>query len=49
MDEQAKLERVFNYRFGDIYANYLAKVERKGHTREELDDIVATGYLVAVS
>lgn len=40
MDEQAKLERVFNYRFGDIYANYLAKVERKGHTREELDDIL---------
>ena len=40
MDEQAKLERVFGYRFGDIYANYVAKVERKGHTREELDDVL---------
>lgn len=40
MDEQAKLERVFNYRFGDIYSNYLAKVERKGHSREELDDVL---------
>ena len=26
MDEQAKLVRVFNYPFGDIYRNYLAKV-----------------------
>ena len=25
MDEQAKLERVFNYRFGDIYSNYWHK------------------------
>ena len=40
MDEQAKLERVFNYRFGDVYSNYLAKVERKGHSREELDDVL---------
>lgn len=40
MDEQAKLVRVFNYPFGDIYSNYLAKVERKGHSREELDDVL---------
>lgn len=40
MDEQAKLERVFSYPFGDIYNNYLAKVERKGHTREELNDVL---------
>lgn len=40
MDEQAKLVRVFNYPFGDIYSNYLAKVERKGHYREELDDVL---------
>lgn len=40
MDEQAKLERVYSYPFGDIYRNYLAKVERKGHTREELDDVL---------
>lgn len=40
MNEEAKLERVFAYPFGDIYSNYVAKVERKGHTREELDDIL---------
>lgn len=40
MDEQAKLERVFNYLFGDIYRNYMAKVQRKGQTREELDDLL---------
>lgn len=40
MDGQAKLERVYGYPFGDIYRNYLAKVERKGHTRDELDDVL---------
>ena len=40
MDEQAKLERVYSYPFGDIYRNYLAKVERKGHSRDELDDVL---------
>ncbi|MGV0374540.1 hypothetical protein CKJ85_01175 [Corynebacterium sp. NML 150383] len=40
MNEQAKLERVFAYPFGDIYGNYVAKVECKGHTREELDDVL---------
>lgn len=40
MNEQAKLERVFAYPFGDIYGNYVAKVERKGHTREDLDDVL---------
>lgn len=41
MNEEAKLERVFAYPFGDIYGNYVAKVERKGHTREELDDVLS--------
>ena len=40
MDEQVKLERVYAYPFGDIYNNYLAKMERKGHTRAELDDVL---------
>lgn len=40
MDEQAKLERVFGYRFGDIYGNYVAKIERKEHSQEELDDVL---------
>lgn len=40
MNENAKLARVFAYPFGDIYGNYVAKVERKGHTRDELDDVL---------
>ena len=46
MDEQKKLERVFAYPFGDIYSNYVAKVERKGRTREDLNDVLGwfTGY-----
>ena len=47
MDEQAKLERVFGYRFGDIYGNYVAKVERKGHTLDELDDVL--GWFTGLS
>lgn len=35
-----KLERVFNYPFGDIYGNYVAKVERKDRTRAELDGVL---------
>ena len=38
MDEQAKLMRVFSYPFGDIYSNYVAKVERKDRTQAELDE-----------
>ena len=39
-------ERVFNYPFGDIHALYVTKVERKGKTRAELDDLIGwlTGY-----
>lgn len=40
MEEQAKLERVFNYPFGDIYSNYVAKVERKDRTQAELDEVL---------
>lgn len=43
------LERVYSYPFGDIYANYVAKVERKGKTTEELDEVLGwlTGYTPA--
>ncbi|AWB83703.1 DUF2200 family protein [Corynebacterium liangguodongii] len=34
------LERVFAYRFGDIYNLYLAKVERKGKSQQQLDDVL---------
>ncbi|AKK03679.1 DUF2200 domain-containing protein [Corynebacterium epidermidicanis] len=42
----AKLERVYNLRFAEIYRLYLAKVERKGRTREDLDEVLMwlTGY-----
>ncbi|MCT1684220.1 DUF2200 domain-containing protein [Corynebacterium appendicis] len=47
MDEQTKLERVFGYRFGDIYGNYVAKVARNGHTVDELD--VVFGWSTGLS
>ncbi len=38
--------RIFGTPFADIYALYLAKVERKGHTQAELDQVISwlTGY-----
>lgn len=43
------LDRVFGYGFGSIYGLYVAKVERKGRTRDELDDVLSwlTGYTPA--
>jgi hypothetical protein len=42
----ANNERVFAMSFGAVYPLYVAKVERKGHTRAELDQVIAwlTGY-----
>ncbi len=38
--------RVFAYSFASIYKLYIQKVERKGHTKEELDTVIfwLTGY-----
>lgn len=38
--------RIFTTPFASIYPHYLAKVERKGHTRAELDLVIEwlTGY-----
>ena len=38
--------RVFAYSFASIYRLYIEKVERKGHTKEELDTVLfwLTGY-----
>lgn len=33
-------QRVYNYSFASIYPLYLAKVERKSRTRQELDEIL---------
>ncbi|WKD57995.1 hypothetical protein CAPI_07285 [Corynebacterium capitovis DSM 44611] len=41
------MERAFNYRFGDIYNNYVAKVQRKGKDIEHLDDVL--GWLTGLS
>ena len=38
--------RIFSMSFASLYPLYVAKVERKGHTREELDEVIEwlTGY-----
>jgi hypothetical protein len=38
--------RVFQYTFASVYPHYLAKVERKGRTKAELDEVIEwlTGY-----
>lgn len=40
------MSRVFDMPFSSVYPLYLAKVERKGHTRGELDKVVRwlTGF-----
>lgn len=39
-------ERVFRYSFASIYNLYIQKVEKKGRTKEELDEVLLwlTGY-----
>jgi len=50
MEEDAKrakaTERVYRMPFGTVYPLYIEKVERKGRTRAEVDEIIAwlTGY-----
>ncbi|MCA5923667.1 DUF2200 domain-containing protein [Curtobacterium oceanosedimentum] len=38
--------RIFDTPVADVYVHYLAKVERKGHTKAELDTVIAwlTGF-----
>ena len=40
------LERVYALQFASIYPLYIKKVERKGHTKEEVDEVIfwLTGY-----
>ncbi len=42
MDEH----RVYRYSFASVYPHYVTKAERKGRTREEVDEIIRwlTGY-----
>jgi|SRR5690554_2162449 hypothetical protein len=39
-------ERVFRYKFGDIYPLYVQKAERKNRSKEEVDQVICwlTGY-----
>lgn len=41
-----RLEKVFAMKFSSVYPLYFAKVESKGRTREELDQVIRwlTGY-----
>ncbi len=38
--------RVYKMSFASVYPHYIKKVERKGHTKEELDEVIhwLTGY-----
>ncbi|QIM18376.1 DUF2200 domain-containing protein [Leucobacter coleopterorum] len=38
--------RIFDLSFADLYPLYITKLERKGHTQEELDQVIEwlTGY-----
>ena len=40
------MHRIFTTSFASIYPHYVAKAERKGHTREEVDEVICwlTGY-----
>lgn len=42
----ATLERVFRMKFSGVYPHYVVKVEKKGRTRSELDQVICwlTGY-----
>ncbi|MFT4260728.1 DUF2200 domain-containing protein [Microbacterium sp.] len=46
MDDEKKLRRVFGYQFSNIYDLYAQKVEAKGRTGDELDEMLRwlTGY-----
>lgn len=41
-----KTERIYRIVFASVYPLYIKKVERKGHTKEELDTVIfwLTGY-----
>lgn len=40
------MHRIYTMKFGDVYPLYLKKVERKGHTKAEVDEVTRwlTGF-----
>jgi hypothetical protein len=45
-DDKATLNRVYTMTVGSVYPHYVAKAERKGRTKAEVDEIICwlTGY-----
>ncbi|MEK7641712.1 MAG: DUF2200 domain-containing protein [Patescibacteria group bacterium] len=43
---EATLKRVYGYIFAKVYPMYIAKAEKKGRTKEEVDEVIRwlTGY-----
>lgn len=43
---EASIARIYKMKFSGVYPMYIQKVERKGHTKEELDTVIfwLTGY-----
>ena len=43
---EATLKRVYNMTFSSVYPMYIAKAEKKGRTKEEVDKVISwlTGY-----
>ena len=46
MEETNKKHRIYTMSFAGVYPHYLSKAEKKGRTKEEVDEIIAwlTGY-----
>lgn len=42
----SSLERVFRMKFSSVYPHYVTKAERKGRTKDEVDELICwlTGY-----
>lgn len=45
-EDDKKLERVYKISLASVYPYYIAKAEKKGRTKQEVDDIICwlTGY-----
>lgn len=46
MDSEKKRHRIYTMSFASVYPHYVAKAEKKGRTKEEVDEIIRwlTGY-----
>lgn len=46
MDDQNKNQRIYSMEFGSVYPLYIAKAERKGRSKEDVDKVIfwMTGY-----